>query len=127
MIEFVRDESGTNGVIIGPEGAASIARPEATERFDRWATEQAEIMALPPGYLAILAAAEKMSIKLTRDEAYFLERVMKDNGWVIVANWQVDESKRHPGFPSDAEYVDNLVADEELADDRVREGGPWEE
>jgi len=54
-------------------------------------------MALPPGYLAILAAAQEMSIKLTKDEAYFIERVMKDRGWVIVADWQVDESKLHPG------------------------------
>jgi hypothetical protein len=59
-------------------------------------------MALPPGYLAILAAAETMSIPLTKDEAYFLERVMKDNGWVIVAHWQVDDSKMYPGPTDDA-------------------------
>jgi hypothetical protein len=87
-----------------------------------WATEQAEIMALPPGYLAILDAAEKMSIKLTKDEAYFLERVMKDDGWVIVAHWQVDESKRHPGPKSDADYVDGLIAEAETGS-RMWNGG----
>jgi len=69
-------------------------------------------MALPPGYLAILAAAEQMSIKLTKDEAYFLERVMSDRGWVIVAHWQVDESKRHPGL-----IVEEQVTDPELEPD----------
>lgn len=69
-------------------------------------------MALPPGYLAILAAAEEMSIKLTKDEAYFIERVMSDKGWVIVADWQVDESKRHPGL-----IVGEQMSDPDLEND----------
>jgi hypothetical protein len=40
--EYVRDENGVNAVIMGPDGAPSIARPEAVERFDQWLAEEVE-------------------------------------------------------------------------------------
>lgn len=79
-------------------------------------------MALPPGYLAILDAAEKMSIHLTKDEAYFLERMMQDNGWVIVAHWQVDETKRHPGLIVEHEDSTTLVQRAQAKVRDVRDG-----
>jgi hypothetical protein len=46
-------------------------------------------MALPPGYLALFAAARRIEhLKdFTREDAIWIEDCMRDQGWVIVPNW----------------------------------------
>jgi hypothetical protein len=48
-------------------------------------------MALPPGYLALLEAARACGVApFSRDDAIRVEDYLKVRGWVIVADWLVD-------------------------------------
>lgn len=55
-------------------------------------------MALPPGYLGLIAAADALGIELDKEQAIAIEEHLNAHGREIVATWQVDESKRHQGL-----------------------------